>query len=189
MSRLEELYLCGHSFDIDEDFFGLTTFHHLRVLHCERGNYESALSGLAANRSLGRLERLHLYPWNYSYVDTIPGNEVVALIRSRHLKSLTHLELHYYDGGDEICRAIARSGILKRLELLQLQFGDITDEGACRLAKSPDLKHLERLDLSANAIMDAGLEALRKTGVNLVAEGQVDPSTWEDLDEFDEDWE
>ena len=52
--------------------------------------------------------------------------------------------------------------------------------------------NVKRLDLSRNALSQKGISALRKKGIQVVADDQWDPSTQPDLgdsDEMEEDWE
>jgi hypothetical protein len=51
----------------------------------------------------------------------------------------------------------------------------MTDEGARLLAACPDLKRLQTLDVSRNALTKEGINALKKTGVRLVAADQHGP--------------
>jgi len=183
MNHVEELYLYCKGYDI-EQLFALPNLTHLRVLlvyHLgERGNrrggpgYKYPLDALARNRALGNLTHLLFHPHHEeSWVDPkpsfLPLDQVRSLLRSKHLKSLTHLQLRLSDMGDEGVREIVSSGILKRLKWLDLRHGCITDEGAKLFAACPDARNLERLDLSRNAVSSAGLKALRKAGVKAVA--------------------
>jgi uncharacterized protein (TIGR02996 family) len=183
MNRVEELYLYCKGYDL-ERLFALPNLTHLRVLllyHVgERGNrrggpgYEYPLDVLAKNRALGNLTHLLFHPHQEeSYMDPLPSflplNQVRMVLRSKHLKSLTHLQLRLSDVGDEGVREIVSSGILNRLKWLDLRHGCITDEGARLFAACPDAKNLEHLDLSRNAVSAAGLGVLRKAGVKAVA--------------------
>src|SRR5262249_51147653 len=103
----------------------------------------------------------------------LPLAQVRALVRSKHLPNLTHLQLRLSNMGDEGCRVIVESGILQRLKALAPRHGCVTDEGARVLADCQDLKSLEHLDLSRNALTKEGVAALVATGVNVRAEGQL----------------
>jgi uncharacterized protein (TIGR02996 family) len=188
MPRLEELYLLAHNVNL-EKLFALKSLGHLRILqvyHCHR----YPLDRLADNRALGQLTHLLLHPHAQE-----PGDEgtyislegVRAVVRSRHLRSLTHLRLRLTDMGDEGCDEIVRSGVLRRLKVLDLKHGRITDYGARALAACPDLPKLELLEVSSNQITPAGVEALRKTGVKLQSTGQHQPGDEEYL--YEGDWE
>src|SRR5262249_29020215 len=131
MPRVEELYLFA---GVDTGgLFALKTLTNLRVLQVYHA-YPYPLEKLAANPALGNLERLLLHPkaqgaWsNFGAYITLAG--VRALVRSRHLRSLTHLRLRLSDMGDAGCAEIVRSGILKRLKMLDLRHGCVTDDGA-----------------------------------------------------------
>src|SRR4029077_1289045 len=124
---------------------------------------------LAGNPALGNLTQLMLHPHFARDRSFIPLRRVAPVFRSPHLKSLIHLQLRLSDMGDEGVREIVASGILKRLKWLDLRHGRITDEGARLFAPCSDTRNLERLDLSRNAVSSAGLNALRKAGMNAVA--------------------
>jgi hypothetical protein len=91
------------------------------------------------------------------------------LLRSKHLKGLTHLQFRLSDMGNEGCEEIVASGILKRLKWLDLRHGCITDEGVRAFAACPEARNLERLELSRNAMTAAGLKTLQDAGVKAVA--------------------
>jgi hypothetical protein len=182
MPRLEDLRLFAHEVDAGRLF--AQNMPHLQVLHVFH-LHDYPLEVLAANPSLGRLRELSLWPHALEPGDeeayiTVSGAR--ALVHSPHLTSLSHLELHLSDLGDEGCEEIVRSGILKRLKTLVLAHGRITDEGARLLAACPDLPRLERLDLSRNALTDAGIGALLDTGVRLEADDQFRAEDVEDLE-------
>jgi hypothetical protein len=98
--------------------------------------------------------------------------DVRALVRSRHLKSLTHLTLRLSDAGDAGRKEIVRPGVLKPLKELALAPGCVTDEGARILAACPDLRHLQRLDLSRNRLTADGILALKRAGVDVIDRDQ-----------------
>jgi uncharacterized protein (TIGR02996 family) len=176
MPNVEELHLLCKEYNSGA-LFALTNLTHLRVLRmyslgdpqAEPGEHEIPLDVLAANPALGKLTHLLLHPHFADDQSFIPLGRVAPLLRSKHLPSLTHLQLRLSDMGDEGARAIVASGILQRLKVLDLRHGAITDEGARVFARCPEAKGLERLDLSRNAVTAAGLEELRKAGVNAVA--------------------
>jgi hypothetical protein len=178
MPRLEELYLLAHmSGDDLTALFGLKSLRHLRVLqvyHVEQGY---PLAVLARNASLGRLTHLWLRPHGLglnvppsgAYIDL---DGVRALVRSPHLKGLTHLRVQLCNMGDRGCEEIVRSRVLKRLKVLELQYGAITDEGARVLAACPDLRNLELLDLSNNSLTAAGRKALAAVPIQVRTDDQ-----------------
>jgi uncharacterized protein (TIGR02996 family) len=195
MPRIEELHLLCNEYNLDA-VFALSNLTHLRVLRAyhvgerrRQHQYVYQLDVLAANPALANLTHLLFHPhWAEEGdgaggdVSFIPLDQVRALVRSPHLKSLTHLQLRLSDMGDEGVREIIASGILKRLKWLDLRHGCITDEGAKLFASCPDSKNLERLDLSRNAVSASGLSLLRTARVNAVANK---PLTEEELDRRD----
>jgi uncharacterized protein (TIGR02996 family) len=178
MPRLEELYWLAHGETADlKAIFGLKTLDNLRVLQVYHVEAPYPLEVLARNAALGRLTHLALHPHGWDF--DVEGKEAFielpetrAVLRSGHLKNLTHLRVHCSNIGDPGCRQIVGCGILKRLKLLDLRHGVITDEGARTLADCPDLKNLEVLDVSRNALTRHGVNLLKQTGVPLRAEGQ-----------------
>jgi uncharacterized protein (TIGR02996 family) len=163
MPCLEELYLAAHRVDMDR-LFALESLANLRILQIYH-NYHYPLEILAANPTFKNLTHLLLYPHALEPSDdeayiTLEG--VRALVRSRHLPSLTHLQLRLSDMGDEGCEEIVRSGILKRLKTLDLMHGRISDRGVELLAGCPDLRNLELLDVSHNRLTEAGIAALKR---------------------------
>jgi hypothetical protein len=83
------------------------------------------------------------------------------------------------DYGDSGAQAIAESGILRRLQVLDIGYGNMTDAGARLLAEAPGIKNLEVLDVSRNSLSSRGIDALRKTGVKVVADRQ---HAWDERD-------
>jgi uncharacterized protein (TIGR02996 family) len=183
MPRLEELHLLTNSCNLLTLFSSpdLTRLRVLRVYHQgehrgENRRYEYPLDVLAANPAFSNLTHLQFHPHyaeesneDGSDLSYIPLEQIRALVRSPHLKKLTHLQLRLSDMGDDGVREIIASGILKQLKWLDLRHGCVTDEGARLLTAHPDAKLLERLDLSRNAVTAEGLAALRAAGVNAVA--------------------
>src|SRR5262249_23298552 len=134
------------------------------------------------NTSLRRLTTLRLHPGRDGTVDL---EEMDALLRSPHLPSLTHLQVHMTTFGDEGVRRIIESGILRRLKVLDIGYGNKTDEGAPLLAACHDLKHREGLDVSRNALTARGIDALRRVGIPVIAENQHAPDAEDYLYEVD----
>lgn len=176
--RLEELYLNTDLDGIDK-LFASPALGNLRVLQYYYGNEYGPRSGLAypltvlaANRALKRLTTLRLYPGRDTTIDV---DQLDALLRSKHLPSLTHLQVRTTTFGDEGCRRIIDSGVLRRLKVLDISNGYMTDEGARLLAACPDLKHLELLDVSRNNLTQQGISALKATGIAVAADEQREP--------------
>ena len=175
MPRLEELHLLCKDFD-PVPVFGCPTLTNLRVLRVyhlgkdgtnvwhrgERERYEYPLDVLADNSALANLTHLLFHPHHEEWGGSsfLPLEQVRALLTSKYLPRLTHLQLRLSSMGDEGCDALASSGILKRLRWLDLRHGCITDRGAHVLAACPDLKHLEYLDLCRNGLTESGITAL-----------------------------
>ncbi|MBN9117895.1 MAG: WGR domain-containing protein [Planctomycetes bacterium] len=194
MARVEVLDLYCKGYDT-RALFGLPNLTHLRELRAyhqfgsggvRRGEgYVYPLDVLANNPALADLTHLQFHPhqsedgFDGTEVSYIPLEQVRALVHSKYLKKRTHLQLRLSDMGDDGVREIVASGILKQLRWLDLRHGCVTDEGADLFVACPDAKNLERLDLSRNAVSAKGLAALRKAGVNAVAN---DPLTQSELD-------
>jgi uncharacterized protein (TIGR02996 family) len=182
MTHIEELHLNCKEYDWTA-LFALPNLTNLRVLQMyalgepySRGEYEIQLDALANNPALGNLTHLQLHPhyaWDRSF---IPLRRVRAVIHSKHLKKLTHLQLRLSDMGDDGIRAIIDSGILKQLRWLDLRHGCITDESARLLAACPDAKRLERIDVSYNGVTATGLAAMRNAKINAVANNPLTQS-------------
>jgi uncharacterized protein (TIGR02996 family) len=182
MSRVEVLDLYCKSYESAALFKlpNLTHLRELRVYHLGgrawgRRRYGYALDVLAKNSALANLTHLLFHPHcaeglgeDGLYQSYLPLAQVKLLVRSPHLKKLTHLQLRLSDMGDDGIREIITSGILKQLRWLDLRHGCVTDEGANLLVACPDAKRLERIDLSRNTVSAKGLAALRKAGVNAV---------------------
>jgi hypothetical protein len=195
MNRIEVLDLYCKAYN-SRALFKLTNLTHLRELRIYhlggRGRRVGdtpvfALDVLAKNPAFANLTHLLFHPHqseegdeNDQDLSYIPLTQVRALVRSPHLKKLTHLQLRLSDMGDDGVREIIDSGILKQLVWLDLRHGCITDDGAKLLVACPETKRLERLDLSRNAVSSKGLSALRKAGVNAVANK---PLTANEIDE------
>jgi uncharacterized protein (TIGR02996 family) len=188
MPRVEELHLLCKAYSLDR-LFALPNLTHLRVLRVyhfgvRNGNrggprYEYPLDVLAANPALTNLTHLLFHPhipeYHFDayreqqrtgrYRSFLPLARVRAVLRSPHLRNLTHLQLRLSDMGDDGIRELINSGALSRLRWLDLRHGCVSDEGARLLADCPDARRLEHLDLSRNAVGRRGLAALRKAGV------------------------
>jgi hypothetical protein len=174
--RLEELYLNTALPNIDT-LFRSPLLGTLRVFqyYYGTGTYGQTtpatypLGVLARNKALANLTTLRLHPGRDAQIDP---DQLSALLRSRNLPALRHLQVHMTTFHDDGASLIVHSGILKRLKSLDIGYGNMTDAGAVVLAACPDLKNLELLDVSRNSLSPAGIRALRATGVRLVAEEQ-----------------
>jgi uncharacterized protein (TIGR02996 family) len=172
MTNLEELYLYAHRVDVHQVF--ALPLPRLRIFHAFH-LHEYPFKVLAGNSSLGNLTTLTcwphaLEPWHEQAY--IQPDDFQVLVRSPHLKSLTHLALYLTNVGNESMPALVKSGLLKQLRVLDLWNSRIGDEGARILAACPDLRRLEKLRLAGNCLTSQGIRLLRDTGVNLEAEGQ-----------------
>jgi uncharacterized protein (TIGR02996 family) len=193
--RLEELYLNTELHPI-EDVFSSARLGNLRVFqyyygtnysHYPRQDDPYPLGALAKNKALVNLHTLRFHPGRDSEIDL---DEFDALLKSKHLPALRHLQVHMTNFGDDGADRIVKSGILKRLKTLDIGYGNMTDAGARALAASADLKNLEVLDVSRNALTNGGITALKKAGVrSVVAENQH--ATDEEYPEYlySVDWE
>lgn len=174
--RIEELYLNTHFGKIGS-LFASPLLENIRILQFyygsdylgEASGAVYPLSALAKNKSLKNLTTLRLHPGRDA---TVEIDELKALLQSPNLPALSHLQVHMTTYGNEGCESIVQSGILQRLKTLDIGYGTMTDEGATILAECPDLKNLELLDVSRNALSTQGINALKKTGVNVVAKKQ-----------------
>ena len=171
--RLEELYLNTELHPID-DVFSSKLLGNLRVLQYYYGtNYSHhprhadpyPLSALAKNKALTKLTTLRFHPGRDATIDL---DEFDALLKSKNLPALRHLQVHMTTFGDGGADRVVASGVLKKLKALDVAYGNMTDEGARTLAASPDLKNLDVLDVSRNALTSAGITALKKAGVRAV---------------------
>jgi uncharacterized protein (TIGR02996 family) len=188
--RLDELYLNTPLPGMDQ-LFALPKLGNLRVLQYYYGSRYSAprsgdpypLTILAKNASLKNLATLRLHAGRDAAIEL---DELDAVLKSKHLPALTHLQVHMTGYGDEGARRIIQSGALKRLKHLDIGYGALTDEGARLLADCPDLKHLDVLDVTRNALTNDGIAALRATGIQVVADTQHGSD--EDF-RYDVDWE
>ncbi len=174
MPLLEELYLYAHSVQ-GEKLLALS-LPRLRILRFDHAE-EYRLDVLGDNHSLGNLTHLLCHPHAQRGTDRdayIRLDQLRAVCRSPHLRSLVHLQLRLTDFGDHGAAEIVSSGILKRLRILDLSYGCITDQGAAVLARCPDLLHLEHLDLTMNTLTEDGIAALQATGVRVTTDSQHD---------------
>jgi uncharacterized protein (TIGR02996 family) len=185
MPRLEELSLFVHRVDADRLFaLPLPNLRALQLYH----SHSYPLAKLARNASLTRLTHLLCHPHALEADRAfIRQDGLRAVVRSPHLKGLTHLRLRLTDFGDEGCREIVRSGILGRLEVLDLRHGRVSDEGARVLAACPDLKRLKQLDLSRNELTEEGVAVLNAVGIPVRTEHQHEST--EDINPDEEAYE
>ena len=136
MPKLEELHLLAHNVAADE-LFTLKTLDKLRVLLLYH-NHSYPLAKLAANPAFRNLEVLRCHP--HAVDDEHPYirlAQLKAVVRSKNLPALKHLQLRMSDHGDKGAKEIVESGILDRLEVLDLQHGCITDKGAALPRRVP----------------------------------------------------
>jgi hypothetical protein len=172
--RLEELHLNTDLRNLSA-LFAHPALGQLRVLQYYHGrNYgrradANPLRGLANNPHLKRLTTLRLHP---SSSALITWELLNALLGTPSLGSLTHLQLRMSTFGDAGANSLVQSGVLRRLEVLDIGYGTMTDAGARRLASCPDLKRLQTLDVSRNALTSQGIDALRGTGIQVIADEQ-----------------
>jgi hypothetical protein len=172
MPRLRELHLLCKDYDMERLFASqrLTELEVLRIYHCGVRRrwgrfYAYPLSALAANPTFGNLTHLLFHPHYEEHGGSfLPLEEVEALLRSKSLRRLTHLQLRMSDLGDEGCQRLADSGMLERLRALDLRHGRITDAGARILAEHPATRRFELLDLRKNALTEQGVRLLEALG-------------------------
>jgi uncharacterized protein (TIGR02996 family) len=187
MPRLEELNLYAH--DVQAAAVFACPMPRLRILRFDHAT-EYPLKVLADNPALGNLTHLLCHPhaqWPRDHDAYIRLDQLRAVCRSPHLRSLTHLQLRLTDFGDDGVEEVVASGVLKRLRILDLSNGCVTDRGAAILAACPDLKNLTFLNLARNALSEDGVAALKATGVNVETGSQHDehPDQLEEGDYLD----
>jgi hypothetical protein len=189
MPLLEELHLLARGINVDA-LFGLKSLTRLRVLRLYH-SHRYPLRRLAENPAFANLTHLLLHAHALEYGDEpylrIAG--LRAVLRSAHLKNLTHLEYRVSDVGDDGCKEVVRSGSLKRLKSLDLRHGCITDAGALTLAACSDLDRLEHLDVSRNNLTQEGVNELRSILPHAVVEPQHTEDDEDNLYLFEGDME
>jgi uncharacterized protein (TIGR02996 family) len=163
LPRIEELRLFAQDYDAARLFASsnLSSLRVLQIYYLDDYDIEYPLGVLADNAALSNLTHLLLQPPAF-FPSCLTLTGVRAVVNSRYLRSLMHLQLHRSDLGDVGCTEIVTSGILKRLKVLDLRHGEITDAGAHILADCPDLRRLELLDIERNALTQTGIDALRR---------------------------
>ena len=114
--------------------------------------YVYPLDVLGRNRSLSKLEELHIEPHmlepgdDKSYVTGFQG-----FCKSKHLVSLRRLKLTCTEFGDEGVAQLVKAPFFPQLKVLRLFSGTITVDGLAVLAEQ-DLSNLESLDVTQNYI-------------------------------------
>lgn len=191
--RLEELYL-NTTVEGVKALFASPALGNLRVLQYYYGaEYYSGsrvvgaqypLAALAKNKALTNLHTLRAHPGRDGTVDLA---DFAAVLKSKNLPALRHLQVHMTTFGDEGVAAVVSSGILKRLKTLDIGYGNMTNDGAKALAGCPDLKNLEALNVSCNALTKVGVRTLRKAFPQVADEGQHADDDQGYL--YDVDWE
>jgi uncharacterized protein (TIGR02996 family) len=176
--RLEELYFNTNLTDI-ATLFASPLLGNIRVLQYYYGTTYSSyglnradpypLSALANNKALKNMTTLRFHPGRDT---TIALDELDALLKSKQLQALAHLQVHMTTFGNDGAERIVASGILKRLKTLDIAYGNMTDDGARTLAACPDLKKLEVLNVMHNALTPVGVKALSGKGVQVLASEQ-----------------
>src|SRR5262249_33565001 len=130
MPRLEELYL--YAYDVPAAAVFAYPMPRLRILRVDDAT-EYPLGVLAGHPALGNLTHLLCHPhaqYPEDHVAYIRLDQLRAVCRSPHLRSLTHLQLRLTDFGDDGVEEVVASGALKRLRVLDLSNGCVTDRGA-----------------------------------------------------------
>ena len=195
MPRVESLRLLCKDYDMGALFDQHVTTR-LRVLEIahfgvygriysspEAIPYAYPLERLAKNPTFCNLTHLLLHPhreeWHWEHSGQtkkgsfLPLPAARAVLRSKHLSKLTHLQLRLSNMGDAGIREIIDSGALARLQSLDLRHGCVTDEGAALLAAHPDVRMLRWLDLSGNALSPEGVAVIEGLGSFARADHQM----------------
>lgn len=173
MPRLEELRLYASGRWMAEVF--TLPLPRLRKLVAHH-DHDYPLERLAANPSMKNLVTLDCFPHGLEPGDDeayIRTEGFLALVRSPHLPSLTHLTLRLHEIGDEAMQTFVDSGLLKQLRSLDFFGGNFTDATAHVLADCPDVRNLTRLDFTHNYFTSRGVTRLRAVVPHLIAEGQL----------------
>lgn len=191
--RLEDLYLNTDVQNV-KTLFASSALGNLRVLQYYYGMAYDGVRGavatayplatLARNKALANLHTLRVHPGRDA---TVELDDFAAVLKSKNLPALRHLQVHMTTWGDGGAEAIVASGILKRLKTLDIGYGNMTDDGAKALTACPDLKNLDALNVSYNALTKAGVRALRKAFPRVADEGQHEDDDQSYL--YDVDWE
>jgi uncharacterized protein (TIGR02996 family) len=189
MPRLEELWILARWTGMGEIFaLPQPPLRTLVAYHM----HDYPLHVLADNPTMGNLITLDCYAHALEPEDDeayIRQDGFIRMVRSPHLRSLTHLTLRLHEIGDAGIEALIDSGMLRRLKTLDLTGGDLTDVSARRLAASPDVRGLTKLTLTNNYLTDEGIGALLEVGVNLVADEQFNPELLsDDMEEREHLW-
>ena len=165
-------------------------FCFLQRTQFQRGRTGARRSARSGNQAASWARRNWIWPRSQSNDGDgeayITPKSFAALIRSRNLPNLQHLQLRSTDVGDDGMRVLVKSGILKRLETLDLRSGCISDAGARTLAGCPDLKRLKRFDLSRNELTEHGIAALNAVGIPVNVERQHGSTA--DAEPYDRDF-
>lgn len=185
MPRLESLQLDAHAINVAAIF--RLKLPHLKSLTLMHTADRYPLEVLAANKSMGSLESLYIWPhaMDYdaegAYID-LKGFE--ALCRSKNLPALQYLTLRLTDIGNAGLEALVKSPLFERLQTLELIGGIISDEGVATLcAAGPG--SLQQLDLTENYISKDGVKQLKDVFPFAEAKDQY---TGEPTDEFEYLW-
>jgi uncharacterized protein (TIGR02996 family) len=184
---LEEVRVFARGYSLAEVF--ALPLKDLRVLQVHHNSQVYRLDVLANNPAMRQLTHLLCHPHALAWHDNreedeaagfrkeegyLPLSVVRALLRSPHLRHLTHLQLRLSSMGDEGCEEVVRSGILARLKVLDLRHGRISDAGARTLAECPDTRKLEVLDLQRNALTERGFALLAPLGAAVRRDPRLD---------------
>ncbi|MCR9201550.1 MAG: WGR domain-containing protein [Planctomycetaceae bacterium] len=185
MPRLESLQLDAHDINVAAIF--RLKLPHLKSLTLMHTADRYPLEVLAANKSMGNLESLYIWPHAMdfdaegAYID-LKGFE--GLCRSKNLSSLQNLTLRLTDVGDAGLAALVKSPLYQQLKTLELIGGIITDAGVATLCEAGS-GSLQQLNLTENYITKDGVKQLQGTFPFAEAKDQY---SGEPTDEFEYLW-
>ncbi len=155
MGGLTRLRLCSRNWTLETmDAFLRAPLHNLRELMLAFGNLgDDEVERLAASPLLANLQYLDLSH------NRITARGLTALLTSKHLKSLTILELER-NPIQNLDRAVLATAPAGGLRAISFHNCDLTTEDVDVLAKCPRLAELVYLDLDYNRLNDAAIDRL-----------------------------
>ena len=155
MANLQTVNLSHNEIDTESARRLLRSTHlkSLRSLNLT-GNFQFDPKALFGEPRLAQLSRLSVSGCG------LQVRGIADLAKSRHLKSLTHLELAYNEIGPQGVAALLAAPFLSRLIELNIGNNSLGNDGVRKLAKSPRVANLRVLVLEENQLGSDALTAL-----------------------------